>query len=223
MQVELDLFAYAREDKSVAGGRLRLEELRVLPVNLKLGLNDKTDLQLLIAPYVRQTVTDRSAGVRDRTSAFGDVTLRLKRNLLGNDGGDTALALMPFVTLPTSADGGADSAEFGLIVPLAIAVADRVGIGLMTEIDFREGGTKGHTATFVNSATISFDLNDRLGAYTELFTERGSERGARWIVTGDIGMTYAMSDDLQFDAGVNLGLTDAADDVEIFVGVSRRF
>lgn len=132
---------------------------------------------------------------------------------------------MPFVTLPTSTNGvGANSVEFGLIVPLAYGVTDWVGVGLMTEVDVVEASDgDGHVVTFINSATVSFDLTGRLGAYAELFTELSTETGAKWIVTGDLGLTYGVTDDLQLDGGVNLGLTEAADDLELFVGVSRRF
>jgi hypothetical protein len=70
---------------------------------------------------------------------------------------------------------------------------------------------------------VAFTLTNKLGLYTELFTERGTERGARWNVTGDVGLTYAVSENIQLDTGVNLGITEAADDLNLFVGLSRRF
>lgn len=57
----------------------------------------------------------------------------------------------------------------------------------------------------------------------ELFTECSAERGATWVVTGDVCLTYPVSDYIQLDTGLNLGITDAADDLDIFVGLSRRF
>lgn len=224
LQIELDFANYTR-DRDRSGGDIRTETIGVAPVNLKFGLTGSTDLQLLIDPYIRQIVTDRSTGARDRIAGVGDVTLRLKRNLWGNDGGATALALMPFVKLPTASNGiGNGAVEFGLIVPLAIGVSERIGIGLMTEVDIVEQlDGRGYAPTFINSATVALGLTDRLGLYTELFAERSAERGARWNVTGDVGLTYAISDNIQLDGGVNLGLTDAADDLNLFVGLSRRF
>lgn len=220
VQVELEIVAYTRDRD--AG--LRAETFTIASMNLKLGVTRSTDLQLVFGGYIRQTVTAKTRDrTRDTTRGVGDVTLRLKHNLWGNDGGPTALAVMPFVTLPTAGnDLGTQAAEFGLIVPLAISVARGIGVGLMTEIDFAkdEGG---YQPSFVNSATVAFDLTERLGLYTELFTERSVARRSRWVVTGDVGLTYAVSPDVQLDAGVNLGLTDAADDLALFVGVSRRF
>lgn len=225
VQIEIDLATFSRDRDRSGGGDVRTETLGIVPVNVKLGLTNSTDVQLLVDPYVRQTIRDRTTGACQTRSGFGDVTIRVKQNLWGNDGGATALALMPFVTLPTSSNGaGTGSVEFGLIVPLAIGVSDRVGMGLMTEVDLVEASDgDGHTARFINSANVSFDLTGKLGAYAELFTQRSAERGAKWIVTGDLGLTYAMADNLQLDGGMNLGITDAADDLELFVGVSRRF
>lgn len=215
-QIELDVLTYTR-DRSAG---VRTETLSVAPVNLKLGLDRATDLQLIVEPQLRRTITDRRTGARETVDGFGDVTVRVKRNLWGDDGGRTAFALMPFVRLPTNAgDLGAGKVEFGLIAPLAIALSDRVGLGLMTELDVVEDGGRGYRASFVNSATVGVALTDRLGMYAELFTERGDD----WTLTGDVGVTWALSDYTQLDAGANLGLTRAADDLAVFVGVSRRF
>jgi len=224
-QIEIDFVTYMRDVDRSGGQNLRSNTLGITPVNFKLGLTNSTDVQLLVDPFHRQTVKDRAAGTRERLSGFGDTTLRLKHNLWGNDGGSTALALMPFVKIPTARRGlGNRAFELGLIVPLAIEAGPGVGIGLMTEVDLlEESDGRGYAPTFINSATVSFDLTERLATYAELFTERSTERGARWVITGDIGLTYAFSDDLQLDGGVNLGVTEAADDLQLFVGISRRF
>ncbi|UVO51430.1 transporter [Sphingomonas sp. SUN019] len=217
VQVELDVATYTR-DRSDG---FRLETIGVTPVNLKLGLARNTDVQLIVAPYIHQIATDLQSGARTKTGGFGDITLRLKQNLWGNDDGTTAFGLMPYVTLPTSTNGvGTGKVEFGLIAPLAIKLSDAVDLGVMTEIDVvADDDARGHRINFVNSATLGFSLTDKLGLYTEIFTEKG----AAWNVTGDAGITYKLTDELQLDTGLNLGLTDAADDVMAFVGLSRRF
>lgn len=221
VQVEFDFATYTHDSSD---GQ-RTETLNVAPANFKLGLTRSVDVQIIFDGYLRETSTDRVTGARERTSGIGDVTVRLKQNLWGNDGGTTALAIMPFVKVPTSSNGvGNDAVEFGVIAPLALSIAKGIGVGLMTEIDvLEESDGRGYAPSFVNSATIAFDLTDKLGLYTELFTERSTERAARWVVTGDVGVTYAVSDDVQLDTGINLGLTGAADDLNLFVGLSRRF
>ena len=212
IQVELDFATYTRD----RGART----VSIAPFNLKAGIARDTDFQLVVEPYVRE-----SFGGRTVADGFGDVTLRLKHNLWGNDGGGTAFALMPFVKLPTSSGGiGNPYFEGGIIAPLAIALGEGVGLGLMTEVDIvRKTDNSAYTATFINSATLAFDLTERLGLYTELYAEQSAERGARFVATFDTGLTYAIGADTQLDLGANIGITDAADDLALFVGLSRRF
>lgn len=219
-QLEADVATFTHDR---ANG-MRTDTLSVAPFNLKRGIGDDTDLQLVVEPYVRRIERDHATGARRRVAGFGDVTVRVKHNLWGNDGGKTALGLIPFVVVPTNhRDLGSDKVEGGLIVPLSVELADAIGLGVMTELDLVEDEAGKYAPAVINSATLGFDLSDRLGLYTEIYTERVVARGERWQVTGDAGITYQLTDNLQLDTGVNVGLTRAADDVAAFVGISRRF
>lgn len=220
-QLEMDVATFTSDRDGQANTRTRT--LNLAPINLKYGLDDRTDVQLIFDSYLRQSVKDQTTGARETAQGIGDVTLRVKRNLWGNDNGGTALALMPFVKLPTNVNGlGNGSVEFGVIAPVSANLSDRISLAAMTEIDWVEQKDgSGLTSSFVNSASLGFDLTDKLGIYTELFTEKPSDRP--WEATFDVGTTLAISDDLQLDAGVNVGLTEAADDVMVFAGLSRRF
>lgn len=217
VQIEMDAATYTRDRIGDVVG----ESVGVAPVNFKLGIGRDTDVQLIVEPYLRQTMRDLNSGARAANAGFGDVTLRLKHNLWGNDDGTTAFGLMPFVKLPTNSGGvGNGRVEAGLIAPLAIELSDSVALGLMSELDLVENGAAdGYRVNVIHSATAGFSLTEKLGLYTELYTERGDD----WIVTGDAGVTYRLIDTLQIDTGVNLGISDAADDVAVFAGVSRRF
>ena len=96
-------------------------------------MND-VDLQFVFEPYVA------SDDGMSTSRGFGDLQFRLKINLWGNDGGATAFAFMPFITIPTGADGiSSDHVEGGLIFPFAMDLTDCVGLGLMGETDFVYG------------------------------------------------------------------------------------
>jgi hypothetical protein len=188
-------------------------------------LCDNVDLQVVIDTYNRVRVTDRIANTVDRRSGFGDITTRLKINLWGNDGGKTAFAAMPFVKFPTNQnDLGNDSVEGGVILPLAVELSGGWGLGLMTEIDFlRNAADDGYDVSFINSITFSRDIAGRLGGYVEFFAEVSTADNSDWVGTLDLGITYGLSDDVQLDAGVNIGVTDSADDLNPFVGVTWRY
>ena len=224
-QIETDLASYTYDRHNPERVDVRVEGWSFLNLNLKAGLWHDTDLQLILPVVNGQRITDFEAGGVQRDRGFGDVTVRLKRNLWGNDGGATALALMPFVKFPTaSGELGNGAVEGGLIVPLGVDLSGGWTMGVMAEfyINRDESGRDYHVE-FLNSITFSRKLVGELGAYVEFVSLANTESGSDWIVTGNGGFTYAVSEDLQLDAGVNIGLTRAADDVNPFIGVSWRF
>jgi hypothetical protein len=221
VQVEMDLASFACDRHNPDRAAARVEAWAFGAVNFKIGLLNHVDFQVLLQPFN----TVRFSDSHTRRDGFGDVTLRTKINLWGNDGGATALALMPFVKIPSASDDlGNGAVEGGLIVPFAVELGGGWSMGLMTEVDILEdSGGRGHHAEWVNSITFSRDLTGRLGVYVEFFSVVSAERSAPWIGTLNTGLTFAVSDDLQLDCGVNLGLTRAADDVNPFLGLSWRF
>lgn len=220
IQIETDLVAstYDKENGVTA------ETFDIAPFNVKLGLTNESDLQIAYGSFIRVRV-DGPGGFKDRESGSGDLVIRYKRNIWGNDGGKTAFGVMPFVKIPTTTfDDANDDVEGGVIVPLAIDLGRGMGLGLMTEVDvLRSGDGDSYEPTFINSATVSFELTGKLGLYTEVFVERSAQSGAQTVVTLDAGLTYAVTDNLQLDTGVNVGVTEAADDINVFAGLSRRF
>ena len=82
VQLEMSFFDYAKNGDA--------EAWTIAPANLKLGLLNDVDLQFVFDPYVH---ADDGAKTHD---GFGDMQLRLKINLWGNDGGETAFGFMPF-------------------------------------------------------------------------------------------------------------------------------
>jgi hypothetical protein len=224
-QFEMDLVSYAHDRDKSGGGDTRTDAYAIAPVNLKLGLLNNVDLQVMLDTYNHVRVKDRAAGTVERRSGFGDVTTRLKVNMWGNDGGRTALAMMPFMKFPSNQGGlGNNAVEGGVIFPLAVELPHGWGMGLMTEFDFlRNEADSGYHTAFVNTITLGHDICGKLGGYVEFFSEVSTERGARWVGTLDLGLTYGLTDNIQLDAGINIGVTKSADDLNPFIGLSWRF
>jgi hypothetical protein len=194
-------------------------------LNLKAGICNSTDFQVVLSPYSRVRTDDRAAGQITRQSGFGDITTRLKVNLWGNDGGKTAGAIMPFVKWPTSRDGLGNSAiEGGVILPVAFELPAGFSCGVMTEFDWiRDATGSDYHPEFVNTITFGHNIFGDLDGYVEFFSLVSAESGAPWQGTFDLGCTYALTKDMQIDAGVNLGVTKSAPDVSPFLGFSVRF
>ena len=221
-QIESDLFSYTRNHDTENGNDVKTRGVSFGHINLKAGLTNRIDLQTVIETFSSLRTDDRVAGTREKISGFGDITSRLKINLWGNDGGETALAVMPFVKWPTNRHNlGNKYVEGGLIVPLGIELSHGWGMGLMTEVDVvRNGANDGYDAEWLNTVTFSHDIVGDLGGYLE-FTHLLSKGGNQ--ATFDCGLTYGVTRHLQLDVGINFGLTRATDKMTAFFGVSRRF
>ena len=221
-QLELDLANYTRNHDRSGGGDLRTTSLSFANLNLKVGLTSAIDLQTVFSPYTKLRTDDRIAGVRTTTAGFGDVTSRLKINFWGNDGGDSAFGLMPFIKWPTNQHGlGNKSVEGGLIVPYAHSLPGGWDLGAMTEIDVvRNDSDTGYTAAWVNTITAGHNLTGKLGCYLELATTL--THGAS-LASFDYGLTFNVSKHVQADIGATQGLTPATEDLTVFTGLSVRF
>lgn len=225
-QLEMD-FATFTLDRN-AGVNTRV--LNVAPVNLKLGLLNQVDLEVIFDGYLHQREVDRTAGggrrrTIENTDGVGDLTVRMKFNLWGDDDGTTAFALLPFVKVPTNThDLGNDAVEGGLIFPLAVSLPGKFDLGLQGEVDcFRNENGRGRHAEFAQGITCGHELVGKLSGYVEFFSTVSTERGSSWVGTVDAGLLYKLTDNIQLDAGCNVGVTHAADDVQPFTGLSVRF
>lgn len=219
LQVEMDLMAYTRD----ASGGETVRTRDIAPFNVKVGLTSTTELQVVFGAVSRVSVDNGATKTND--SGTDDVVLRVKHNLWGNDGGATALAVMPFVKIPvgTRADLN-DDVEGGLIVPYARDLGGGFGLGMMGEVDIGRRDTgSGYGATVVGSAALGFDATDRLGLFAEIYAERSLWDGAETAVTVGGGATYAVTDHLQLDGAINVGVSQAADDLNLLAGVTQRF
>lgn len=221
-QVEMDFFKLTYDRDSPDGWRT--EVWNIAPMNLKVGLSNNVDLQIVLDSYVNERTRDPIARTTERVDGFGEITARLKINLWGNDGGKTAFGLMPYVKLPLDAsDLRNGQTEGGLIVPLAIELPGGWGMGLMTEVDFVSDDEGGYDTEWVNSITLSYAITEQLSGYVELFAVTGDAPGFDWQGQVDAGFTYGLTDNVQFDCGCNFGVTKSAPDYQPFVGISVRF
>jgi hypothetical protein len=224
-QLEMDVFSYAYDRYNTDRAHIRAEALSIAPVNLKLGLLNNLDTQLILPIYNSVRSHDLDQRQITTRSGFGDLVWRTKLNLWGNDHGATALAVMPWIKLPTNQDDlGNHAIEGGVIFPFALALPLGWGMGAITEFDVRRdfAGAEYHPE-FINTIAFGHDIIGPLGGYVEFFSLVSTEKGSEWVGTVDLGLTYALSKNIQLDGGVNIGVTRSAPDINPFVGLSVRF
>ncbi len=223
-QIEMDFVNCTYDRDTSGGGDVWTKDRSIAPMNLKLGLTNRVDLQLMIDPQMSSRVEDRVAGTVARASGFGDVATRLKVNFWGNDGGPTAFAIMPFVKWPLPASSVRNGeTEGGIIFILGFQLPAGWSSAAMSEVDFVSDGAGGRDTEWLNSITFSHGLTPRLGGYIEFVAVTGSAPGFAWQGQFDVGFTYALASNIQLDIGCNIGVTKSAPDRQLFTGVSRRF
>jgi hypothetical protein len=129
-ELETDIFNYTYSNNL---GVITRSTQAVDPT-LKLGVTNWMDVEVQFNGL--QTLQSTTSGGSPLKGAgFGDVFLRTKMNLFGNDAGPAGFALIPYVKLPSSAPVISNGAvEGGLIAPLARRPQDFI-ITLMTELD----------------------------------------------------------------------------------------
>src|SRR5690606_21387458 len=77
-QLEMDFLNHTRDHDSADGADVEVQEWSIAPLNLKLGLTNRLDIQLMFDPQVRTRTEDRAAGTVTEASGVGDMTTRLK-------------------------------------------------------------------------------------------------------------------------------------------------
>ena len=145
-------------------------------------------------------------------------------NLVGNDGGFFALALIPFVKFPTAQNNlGNGAYEGGVGIPYAFDVPNW-DVGFQTTVScnhdrhrrrlshrdcqFRQHRSCGHR---------------QAGISVEFFSSVSTERNAGWVGTFDTWLTYEVNKNLILDGGVYIGVTAAADGWRPWIGMTWRY
>lgn len=218
-QYETDIAVYGYGDTH----GVKTRDWTVLDPTLKLGLTNTIDAELQITPY--ESVETRSGGNTTTVSGLGDTFARLKVNVLGDDRGSVAMALLPYVKLPTAQSGlGNDSVEGGVILPVSFSAPGGFTVIVMPEGDFlRDTAGSGYHGVFDFLVNISHALSDRWTFYTEVFTSQSFQAGDKPVYTLDEALTCALGPNLQLDFGGNFSLNDVAPRVQLFIGLSERF
>lgn len=143
-----------------------VDALAVGSTLLTTGLTRSLDLQVGVDVFLRQTAS--LGGRRDSDAGFGDVSLRTKWTFWRLDSGAAALALIPYVRLPTSTAGlGSERIDGGLIVPWASEGPAGILTGAMLHWDTVSSG-EGRRHRWSGAAFVRRDLFRLLSAYAEV-------------------------------------------------------
>jgi hypothetical protein len=97
-QIESDVANWTLDEEN----HVRTRTWIVGNTNFKLGLTNWMDLQIFPQLYVNTRTSGSGFGKPVEQDGFGDTTLRLKINFIGNDGGKFVLGFVSSLKTPTN-------------------------------------------------------------------------------------------------------------------------
>ncbi|TGE21810.1 transporter [Hymenobacter aquaticus] len=188
---------------------------------LKLGLTTHTDIQAELDTYSFEKQWDDDNPEPERHQGFGDVTLRLKHTLFGEDGKPDALAIIGFVRLPVGKAVGGSVTEYGLLVPYSHDFSKEFNVQFQLRGDYDyDLDNEQRYVLLAPSTAIDYEFSKFLSAFAEVVGQCNT-RQSDWQASFNVGPQLHLSDNLILDFGTHLALTKDTDH-EYFLGVSFR-
>jgi hypothetical protein len=203
---------------------VRTEDLTLGQTALKFGLTSRSHLELDIAPFTESSV--HGAGISDRASGFGDLGVAYKQRLTG-DAAPVQVALYPFVKIPTAShalgngkvEGGAALLVDGSIPGTSLGW----NIAPEVEVNADSDGSGYHLGT-TQALSIGAPLSSRLSVSGELWGSWDFDSAASTKhYSADAAAALLVSNDVQLDAGMNVGLNRDTPGLELYSGFAIRF
>jgi Putative MetA-pathway of phenol degradation len=190
--------------------------------NFKLGLTNWMDLQIFPQFYVNTRTSGPAFGKPVEQDGFGDTTVRLKINLLGNDGGKLVVGFLSSLKMPTNTGHTGNHVwEPGFGLPVNYSLPWGFTLFAQTRIDIldkpRSSKMRGQ---WQNPIGLSRTIVGNLSGYVEFYDAVGS---GPWVGTLDTGLIYQVTPNFSIDVDAFFGLTHSAPDYNVFTGFGYRF
>jgi hypothetical protein len=227
IQTESTLFGYTRSRPDVDGAESDAYEFAY--TNLRIGLTNNVELSLVWQPYGIVRTKRAAPEPTLHQSGIGSVDVRAKINLWGNDDFEqvgSAFALLPVITIPTDSDNGigVSHVEGGVAAFVAFTLPAGFGLGINAgTYAISDEDQSGHHTEYMASASGSYEWTEQFATYTEVVAVFGVDDPRGDVVIVGNGWTYALTDDVQLDGGMNFGVTVASDRYNPFLGLSMRY
>lgn len=218
LQYETDLVGLSREVSDTK----KTKTILVNQANLKIGLTGSTAIQIGFETFGWQKEAEITTGITQTQKGFGNINLRIKQNILGNNSGNFAIAILPYVKLPTSKYEDDHMVEAGFIVPMAYKLPGKWKLGFQVEVDrLKDSDQHAMHTEFLQTLTISHPLLKNLEGIAETYyTYDFKEHQFNNFINAAIQIEVLK--DFKIDAGLNYGLQHHAEK-HYFLGAAYRY
>lgn len=170
--LETDIINFSYDRHTPSARDIREMAYRIGTTNMRIGITNNIEANIIVEPYVQVRTKDRDTRQTEQRKGFGDITLRSKINLWGNEEGKTAFALLPFIKLPTNSDDvGGEHVEGGILFPFSIGLTEKLGLGAQSGVNFikNEDTLPGsdYATEFIFSASMGYSMTEKTTGYLE--------------------------------------------------------
>ncbi len=215
IQYEADVLRLTREESDVT----KTKTLLFNQANIKIGITGSTSVQIGFQSYGLQEETEKSSGDISKTNGFGDIMLRLKQNITGNDKGNFVMAILPYAKIPSAQYDDESRFEYGLIVPMLYKLPGDWNLGFQVEVDrLKDQDLPEMHTEFLQTLTISHPLTKNLDGIAETYYtyDFKAHEFSNYI---NAALQMEVAKNFKVDAGLNYGLQHHSDK-HYFVGFS---
>ena len=217
LQYESDLFRLEREPSASSAKNVYLFN----QAYLKVGLTNSTDLQVVIQSFNYSREKFYEDGSIEHSHGFGDLGLRIKQNLVGNDKGNFLLAVLPYIKFPTSKLEKEERYEGGLLVPMSLKLPNEWKIGMQLEAErLQDDEGNGLHTQLLESLTVSHKIAGKLDGLAETYYTYDVKHH-HWSNYLNAALQLEVAKDVKLDAGLNYGIQHDAMK-SYFMGLSFR-
>jgi hypothetical protein len=221
-QIESDVWNWTLDEPDTKHGDERIRTWIVGNTNFKLGLTNWMDLQVFPQFYVNKRTSGPGFGKPLEQDGFGDTTVRLKINLLGNDGGKLVIGFLSSLKIPTNTgDTGNHVWEPGFELPVSYSLPWGFTLFAQTRIDILDKSRSSNMQVqWQNPIGLSRTIVGNLSGYVEFYDAVSS---GPWVGTLDTGVIYQVTPNCSIDVNSFFGLTRSAPNYNVFSGFGYRF
>ncbi len=228
VEIDADLVSYynaSRQGTAFPGFTYdRSDNLFLWAPLIKVGVLNNVDFE--VQPSYQYAYSSQSGNVgvlpysvNHSKGEFGDVFVAAAVNLWGNDGGTTALAVRPYLDIPTQ---GGRTVVGGVDVPFAWHLPWH----LTLKYSFGIGAVENPNATvyvgFENLLALERQFGDKLTVFCNLATSVTTDTSADWVGYAGFGAGYNITPNFEVYAAMRFGF-ESGYDYNPYAGISFRF
>lgn len=216
-QLETDLIRFTKENSKTN----QINTLLINQINLKIGITNNTAIQIGFQTYGRQKEKNLTTNTQEIADGHGDLTFRIKQNIVGNNKGNFALAILPYIKFPTSKYENDSRFEGGLIIPMSYQLPKDWKLGFQVEVDrLKDDDQPAMHTEFLQTLTLSHSIIKGIDGIAETYYtyDFKDHHFSNYI---NAAIQVEIVKDFKMDAGLNYGLQHNADK-HYFLGASYR-